>query len=41
MANVGEDCGMDTITQTQQLGGNKWSDLHHGHFTSDSGPFSQ
>jgi hypothetical protein len=25
---------MDTITQTQQFGGNKWSDLHHGHFTS-------
>lgn len=34
MANVGGYCVMDTITQTQQFGGNKWSDLHHGHFTS-------
>ena len=42
MANVGGDCGIATITQTQQLGANKCSDLHHGRFASDdSAPFSQ
>jgi len=42
MAKVGGDCGIVAITQTQQLGGNKCSDLHHGCFTSeDSGPLSQ
>jgi len=42
MANVGVDCGIATITQTQQLGGNKCWDLHHGRFTSDdSGQFSE
>jgi len=42
MANVGGVCGIAAVTQTQQLGRNKCSDLHHGRFTSkDSGPFSQ
>jgi hypothetical protein len=42
IANVGGDCGIAAITQTQQLGGNTCSDLHHGRFNSkDSGPVSQ
>jgi hypothetical protein len=42
MANVGGDCGIAAITETQQFGGNKCSDLHHGRFTSkNGGQFSQ
>ena len=42
MANVGGDCGIAAITETQQLGGNKCSDLHHGRFNpKDGGHFSQ